>query len=120
VKSYWFNRLERDIAEVSPQLRLIPAGHGLWRVYYNSCYVHEINENLTANGYDIEEYNERLESRGYYEEYEDQIEVIRTVKNYAEGYWDALEHVKHRLYLLRNNDEFYEQSRKAYETAVIK
>lgn len=120
MRSTWFLRLERDLARMSPQLRLVPAGHGLCRIYFKECYVHEVNENLAPLGYDIEDHNERLESQGYYEQYEDQIDVIRTVKNYAEGYWDALRHVEHRLFLLRNDPNFYEESRKAYAEAVVK
>lgn len=71
-------------------------------------------------GYEIEEKNYQLESKQFFEEYEDNAEYIRKIKNFVEGYWDNIERLKTKVYMLKNNQEFRQEAEKAYSTAVIK
>ncbi len=120
MKGYWFTRLEKDIERMSPHLHLKYVKLGFWRIYYKQAYVHEVYEEMPANGYDIESYDPRLESQSYFEEYEDNAELIRTIKNFVEGYYDSRQRLETRLYMLRNDMEFYKSATKAYQQATIK
>ena len=71
-------------------------------------------------GYEVEEKNYQLESKTYFEEYEDNAELIRKIKNFVEGYWDNMERLKTKIYMLKNNKEFRENAEKAYAQSVVK
>lgn len=71
-------------------------------------------------GYDREVEDPRLERRSYYEEYEDNVSLIRSVKNFVEGYWEALDTIRTRVWMLRHNDEYYKESLRASSTMIVK
>jgi hypothetical protein len=72
-------------------------------------------------GYDkLEDDVHFQESRKYYEEYEDSAKLTRMIKNYVEGYFDSLERIKTRAYMLKNDDEFRENAKQAYAQMVVK
>ena len=72
-------------------------------------------------GYHIEEDNVSIqESQKYFEEYEDNIDLIMRVKNFREGYWDSMDTIKTRVYMLKNDEEFYKTARNAYKQFVVK
>jgi len=119
-KSHWFRRLEQDLYKMDKQLRLVPVGLGFHRIYFKRAYVHEVFEEMPQVGYDIETYDPRLESQSYFEEFEDHPEMVRKIKNYVEGYWDSLRRIQRRVYRMRHNRQFYDQTVNAYSQMTIK
>lgn len=75
---------------------------------------------MPNNGYNWDDTDMRLDSQKYYEEYEDRTELTRKLKNYVEGYYDAMETVRKKVQLMRNNKKFYEEARQAYKQIRIK
>lgn len=75
---------------------------------------------MPMKGYDIEIPNPRLENRSYYEEYEDNIDVIRNIKNYVEGYYDSSDRIQTRLWMHRHDKEFNEEAEQAYQAFHMK
>ena len=118
--TYWFRRLQKELRKVSPHIRLVRLKMGFYRVYWQNSYLHEVYKEKPQKGYDIYEEDPRIESRYYYEEYEDNIEITRKIKNFVEGYYDSLDTIKTRVYMLRNNEEFARTSANAYKQMVIK
>lgn len=118
--SLWFRRLLKDIKKIDPYLRVKRAKFGFYRIFWKQSYVHEIYKECPMIGYDFEMIDPALESKTYYEELEDGNEITRKIKNYKEGYWDSLDHIKTRVWLLRHNKDFNEQAEKAYKQFVIK
>lgn len=93
---------------------------GFYRIYWQDAYLHEVYKEMPQKGYDIEEEDPRLESKQYYEEYEDTVDTVRTIKNFVEGYYDSLDHIKTRVYLLKNDKEFEQTAKNAYKQVYIK
>jgi len=122
--SYWFRRLVREAKKISPHLKFFKIKYGFYRIYWTGggpeAYVHEVYKEMPEHGYDIEEKDIRLISQRYYEEYEDQFELTRKVKNFVEGYWESLETLKKRVYMLKNNKEFNKNSVDAYKQIRVK
>ena len=102
-KTYWAKRLIKDIKKYSPHIRVKRLKLGFYRVYFQNAYIHEFFEEMPVIGYDIESYDPRLESQQYFEELEDHYETVRRIKNFKEGYYDARDVIKRRLYMFRNN-----------------
>jgi len=71
-------------------------------------------------GHDIYENDMRLESKKMYEKYEDRAEITRKIKNYVEGYWDSLDRVKTRTYMLKHDKEFNKTATDGYKQVYIK
>jgi len=120
MKSIWFRRLERELPAISPHLRLKRVKLGFYRIYLKQAYIHECYEEMPPIGYDLENYDPRLESQSYYEEFEDQAELTRRIKNYIEGYYDSVNHIKNKVYLMRNSAEHYQRAEDAYKQMVVK
>ncbi len=118
--SRWFRRLMREIPKLSSDLRVVRIKMGFYRIYYRQAYIHEVYKEMPEHGYDFEEYDPRLENKSYFEEYEDNAELIRTIKNYKEGYWDSLDTIRTRVYLMRNNAEYNKKAHNAYKQFVVK
>lgn len=117
--SRWFRRIYADCKKISPHIRLKRIKYGFYRIYWRSAYLHEAYKEMPMVGYQFEDYNPRLESRQYYEELEDREMLTRTIKNYKEGYYDALDRIRTRVYLMRTQKEAYDNARNAYKTRVI-
>jgi hypothetical protein len=118
--TYWFRRLMRDCRKISPHIRIKRIKMGFYRIYWQDAYLHEVYKEMPQKGYDIEEEDPRLESKQYYEEYEDTVDTVRTIKNFVEGYYDSLDHIKTRVYLLKNDKEFEQTAKNAYKQVYIK
>jgi hypothetical protein len=118
--SYWFRRLIKDIKKISPHIRVVRLKMGFYRLYWQNTYLHEVYKEMPMKGYDIEIEDPRLESRSYYEEYEDEVETVRTIKNFVEGYFDSLDTIKTRVWMLRNNDEYARTAANAYSQMIVK
>lgn len=118
--SYWFKRFVRECRNISPHIRIIPIKMGFYRIYWKDAYIHEVYSEMPPKGYDIEIEDPRIESQSYYEEYEDNVSLIRTVKNFVEGYYDSIDKIKTRVFLLKNDAEFAKTAHNAYAQTVIK
>lgn len=118
--TYWFKRFVRECKRMSPHIRFVPIKMGFYRIYWRDAYVHECYSEMPYKGYDIEEEDPRLMSKHYYEEYEDQVELTRKIKNFVEGYADSMKKMKRRVWLLKNDPEHYKQSKRAYQQMVVK
>lgn len=116
----WFRRFAKDCERISSDIRLVRVKLGFYRVYFRQAYIHEVYKEMPEHGYDIDEIDARFDDQNYYEEYEDNTEFIRTIKNYVEGYWESLDRIRTRTFLMRNNKEFNEKSTNAYKHMVIK
>lgn len=112
--SHWFQRFMREAKKLSPHLRFKRIKYGFWRVYYKQAYVTEVYEEMPIIGHDIEEVDQRFENQKYYEEFEDNAQLTRKIKNYIEGYYDSIQTLRRRIYMIRNNKEFFEVASKAY------
>src|SRR3990167_4842855 len=113
-KSNWFKRFERDVKKISPYIHMKKIKLGFWRIYFKNAYVHEVYEEMPEHGYDLDVYDPRLENQSYFEQFEDNAEFTRKIKNYVEGYWDSFRRLQTRVYLLKHNREHYERSERAY------
>lgn len=120
MKSIWFKRLKKEVEELSPHFVFRHIKWGFWRIYWKDHYFHEVFEEMPSNGYSFEAYDPRLEEQSYYEEFEDQPEFVRRIKNFVEGYYDSIGTIRRRFYQLRNDREFFERSHNAYKQAVVK
>lgn len=118
--SAWFKRFMREAKKVSPHLRFIRIKMGFWRIYWKDHYLHEVSERMPEQGYDWEDYDPRLESQQYYEDYEDNVELIKTIKNYIEGYRDSIDKIRTRAWMLLHDKEFHERSERAYRKMELK
>lgn len=102
----------------------VPINFGYYRIYWKNggepAYVHEIYKWMPYRGYMIEQKDENVDSQRYFEEYEDQIEVTRKLKNYVEGYTDSMNTLVLRMYQLKNDKEFRSEATKAYRRVVVK
>jgi len=118
--SYSFKRFVKECKSISPHIRIVPIKMGFYRIYWKDAYVHEVYSEMPPLGYDIEVEDPRLEDFSYFQEFEDDVEFVRTVKNYVEGYYDSIDKIKTRVYLLRNDAEFAENAHKAYAQHIVK
>lgn len=118
--SYWFRRLRKELRRISPHIRLVRVKMGFYRIYWKRAYIHEVYKEMPQKGYDIEMEDPRIQDKFYYEEFEDNVELIRKVKNFVEGYYDSIQTIKTRIYLMRNNAEYNERASNAYAQHIIK
>lgn len=118
--SRWFRRLIKDIRKISQHIRVKRIRFGFYRIYYKQCYIHELYSEMPQKGYDIDDLDPRFESKKYYEEYEDNAELTRKIKNFVEGYWDSLDKIRTRCYLLKHNKDYYDSAKRAYSNMVVK
>lgn len=119
-KSNWFLRAKRETEAISPHVRFKKIRMGFWRVFYKNSYLHECSEDMKIKGYDITEVNPRIESREFYQEYEDNVDTIMNTKNFREGYHDFMDHIRTRMYMHKHDKEFSERAEKAYSTFTVK
>ena len=120
----WFRRFVKEVLAMSPHIRFKRIKFGFYRIFWIgdgvSAYMGECSKDMPQFGYDIEENNLQLESQKYFEEYEDNAELIQKIKNFKEGYFDTIEHIKTRVYMLKNNSDFRKEAQGAYQTLVVK
>lgn len=117
MKSYWFKRLERELPKIDSRLRLVKLKLGFYRIYRGAHFIGEAYEELGPNWREIESYDPRLENQSYYEEYEDHVKMVRTLKNFMEGYYDLVSKIRRCVYQLRHNEEFARRSGNIYNNA---
>jgi len=117
--SLWFRRLMKDVRKISKHIRVKRIKLGFYRIYWQQAYLHEVYKEMPNKGYDIFDYDPRLESQSYYEKYEDNVELTRKIKNFVEGYYDSKKTLQIRSYMMRNNKEFNDNAKKAYKQMRI-
>lgn len=118
--SRWFRRFKKDAQKMSKHIRFKRIKMGFYRIYYDDAYLHEVYKEMPEHGYDIYDIDPRLENKSYYEEYEDNTETIRRIKNYVEGYWDSLDRVRTRVFMMRTHAEFNKNAKNAYKQMYVK
>lgn len=116
----WFRRLVRECRRISPYIRFRRIKFGFYRIYWKDAYIHECSKDMPAIGYDIEEYNPRIDNQSYFEEFEDNAEMVQKIKNYREGYYDSIDRIKTRVYMFKNNEEMYRTAKNAYKQMYVK
>lgn len=85
-----------------------------------NAYIHEVYKEMPQVGYDYDDLDPRFEDKKYHEEFEDSNELTRKVKNYVEGYYDSLDRIRTRVYMMKNDKEFNERATNAYKQMVVK
>jgi hypothetical protein len=118
--SRWFRRLKSEIEKISSHIRLKRIKHGFYRVYWKQAYIGEVFKEMPLIGYDHTENDRRFESKNFYESKEDSAELTRNIKNFVEGYWDSIDRMRTRVYMMRHSKEFYEDAVNGYKEIKIK
>ncbi len=120
----WFKRFKRELEKMSPHIKFKEIKYGFVRIYWvgggHPAYMHEVYKWMPYKGYDIEEKDPRFQSKKYYEEYEDQAELTLKIKNFVEGYWDSIKTMQKRVYMFKNNKEFYNEACNAYKQVRVR
>lgn len=122
--SRWFQRLKKEVSAMSPHIRFRRIKYGFYRVFWVgdgvSAYIGECSKHMPEIGYDIEEKNFQLESKKFFEEFEENAELIQKIKNFREGYWDSRDRLLTNIYLLKNNSEHRKEAQAAYAQMYVK
>lgn len=122
--SIWFRRFRTEAEKMSKHIRFKRIKFGFYRIFWVgdgiNAYLMECSKDMPQFGYDIEEKNFQLESKSYYEEYEDNAELIQKIKNFKEGYWDSIDRLKTNIYLFKNNKEHRKEQQAAYKEFKVK
>lgn len=118
--SRWFRRFCKEIKKISPHIRIKKIRMGFYRIYFKQAYLYEVYKEMPQKGYDIEEEDPRLESLQYYQEYEDNVEMTRKIKNFVEGYWESIENIRTRVWMMKHDKEYNEQATNAYKQMVVR
>jgi hypothetical protein len=117
--SRWFQKLKREAKAMSPHFRFVRIQLGFYRIYWQDAYIHEVYKEMPEYGYDIDDLDPRLHDKDYYEDLEDKTELTRNIKNYVEGYYDSMDKLRTRLYMMRNDKEFNENAKGAYKQMYV-
>lgn len=118
--SKWFRRLKKECRKISPHIRFKRIKYGFYRIYWRQAYIHEVYKEMPEHGHDIYEKDLRYMNLSFYERFEDRAELTRKVKNYVEGYWNSLDTIRTRAWMMKHNKEFNETSTRAYSQMVVK
>ena len=122
--SRWFRRFYKDCKKISPHIKFKRIKYGFYRLYWTGggepAYIYEVYKEMPELGYEWYDLDPRLEAKSYYEQYEDDVELTRKIKNFVEGYWESLDKIKTRIYMLKNNKEFRENAVRGYRTIKVK
>ena len=120
VGSKWFRRLCQELRKTSKHFRIVRIRHGFYRVYWKDAYVHEIYKEMPYCGYSWYTDSPYKESLKLMQEWEEDGELQRKIKNFVEGYSEASKAIKLRMYQFKNNNEHYETAKQMYQQVVIK
>lgn len=120
----WFRRFYKECKKMSPHIEFKRIKYGFYRIYFHNggerAYIHEVYKEMPYKGYHQETVDPNWQDKSYYEEFEDNVQFIRNIKNYVEGYWDSIRRVRTRIYMLKNDKEFRETATKAYKQIHVK
>ena len=118
--SPWFRRIMRDLHNMSRHFRVRRIRNGFFRIYWKDAYVHEVYKEMPYKGYTWYTESPYKESFKLMQEYELDGDIQRKVKNFVEGYYEAIKAIKLRTYQFKNNDEHYRIAKDMYKHVVIK
>lgn len=118
--SLWFRRFCKEASKISSHIRIKRIKYGFYRIFWDRAYLMECYKEMPQFGHDIYEKDIRFESKKYFEKYEDRAELTRKIKNYIEGYWDSIDRLRTRAWMVRNDKGFFEQADRAYRQFVVK
>jgi hypothetical protein len=118
--SIWFRRLMKDLRKMSKHIKVRRIRHGFFRIYFKEAYVHEVYKELPYKGYVWYTESPYKDSLKLSLAWEQDGEIQRKVKNYVEGYSEALKAIKLRVYQFKNNEEHYRLAKDMYKHVVIK
>lgn len=118
--SYWFRRLVRDLYRQSKHFQVRRIRHGFFRIYWKEAYVHEVYKEMSYKGYTWYSDSPYKESLKLMQQWEQDGEIQRKIKNFVEGYAEASKAIKLRSYQFKNNDEHYRIAKDMYKQVVIK
>ena len=108
--SRWFKRLVKECKKISPYIRIKAIKHGFYRVYWKQAYVGELFKEMPMIGYDHTDNDKQFEEKRFYESKEDGAEMTRKLKNFVEGYWDSLDRIRTRVWLIKHDKEAYKNA----------
>jgi hypothetical protein len=118
--SYWFRRLVRELYSKSKDFRVRRIRHGFYRIYWKGAYVHEVYKEMPYRGYSWYTDSPYKDSLKLMQEWEQDGELQRKIKNFVEGYAEASRAIMLRVYQFKNNREHYKIARDMYKQLVIK
>lgn len=122
--NYWFQRFQREMKELSPNIHFKRIKYGYYRIYWMGCgenaYLGECSKEMPIWGYDLYEKDIQLEDKKYYEEFEDNIEISKKIKNFVEGYAEQIRSFRRKVYLMRQDKEFYKTTTTGYRQMRVK
>lgn len=118
--SVWFRRLVRELYSTSKYFKVRRIRHGFFRIYWKDAYVHEVYKEMPYKGYTWYTESPYKESLKLMQEWEQDGEIQRKVKNFVEGYAEASNAIKLRVYQFKNNYEHYKIAKEMYQQVVIK
>ena len=120
IGSHWFRRLVKELKNISPHFKIRKIRCGFYRIYWKDAYVHEVYKEMPRRGYTWYTESPYKHSLKLMQEYEQDGEIQRKIKNFVEGYEEASRAIKIRLYQFRNNYEHYKTARDMYKHVVVK
>jgi len=118
--SYWFRRLVRDLYKKSKHFKVRKIRHGFFRIYWKDAYVHEVYKEMPMKGFVWYTESPYKDSLKLVQEWEQDGELQRKVKNFVEGYWEAKKAIELRVFQFKNNVEHYNIAKDMYKEVVIK
>lgn len=118
--SYWFRRLVRELKKTSKHFKVIRIRCGFYRIYWKDAYVHEVYKDMPERGYTWYTESPYRESLRLVQQWEQDGEIQRKIKNFVEGYREASKAIMLCVYQFKNNDEHYRIAKDMYKQVVIK
>ena len=118
--SYWFRRLMRDLYKMSKHFKVRRIREGFYRIYWKDAYVHEVYKDMPERGYEWYTTAPYLESLKLVQQWEQDGEIQRKIKNFVEGYRESSKAIKLRMYQFKNNDEHYRIAKDMYKQVAVK
>lgn len=118
--SIWFRRLVNELYRTSEHFKVRRIRCGFYRIYWKDAYVHEVYKEMPLYGYSWYTDSPYKESLKLMQEWEQDGELQRKVKNFVEGYAEASKAIMLRVYQFKNNEEHYRTAKDMYKNVVIK
>jgi hypothetical protein len=118
--SVWLRRLQKELKCISKHIKIRRIKHGFFRIYWKDAYVHEVYKEMPYRGYSWYTESPYKDSLKLMQEWEQDGELQRKVKNFVEGYSEAIHAIKLRVHQFKTNNEHYQTAKEMYQNAVIK
>ena len=118
--SQYFRRLVKELYSRSKYYRVVRIREGFFRIYWKDAYVHEMYKEMPYRGYVWYSESPYKGSLKLMQEYEQDGEIQRKVKNFVEGYSEASKAIRLREFQFKNDAEHYKMAKDMYSRVVIK